>query len=380
MAKLDYERGAKPKLKSKFYQLNYGLILLVSLVCGCGFAMLYSASGGNLQPWAQTHAERYLVGIVWVVFLALVDIRNFFKLGYILYGFALLLLIFVEFFGEVGMGAQRWIDLGFIRLQPSELMKIALIIALARYFHSLSHQQIGNPLYLVFPLFLVFLPVALVMHQPDLGTAGMILLCGLVIFFVAGVRFWKFAVLLIGGVSSVPIIWQFLLEYQKKRILIFLNPEADPLGAGYHLLQSKIALGSGGVYGKGFMQGSQSHLNFLPEKQTDFIFTMLAEEFGLIGGLLVLLLYFLIISYGLITSFYIRNQFARLLTLGMITTLFFYVFINIGMVMGLVPIVGVPLPFISYGGSALLSSMTAIGLIISCYIHRNSTIMSDNSM
>tara|TARA_B100001123_G_scaffold237013_1_gene265707 strand:- start:142 stop:804 length:663 start_codon:yes stop_codon:yes gene_type:complete len=209
------------------------------------------------------------------------------------------------------------------------------------------------------------------MRQPDLGTAGMILLSGLVMFFVAGVRMWKFIMLLLVGIGSIPVAWQFLLDYQKKRILIFLNPEVDSLGAGYHLLQSKIALGSGGMYGKGFMQGSQSHLNFLPEKQTDFIFTMLAEEFGLVGGLSVILLFFLITCYGVAISFFVRSQFGRLLTLGMITTLFLYVFINIGMVMGLVPIVGVPLPFISYGGSALLSSMTAIGLITCCYVHRD---------
>ena len=209
------------------------------------------------------------------------------------------------------------------------------------------------------------------MKQPDLGTAGMIALSGLVIFFIAGVRIWKFLLVFIGGVALVPFIWQFLLDYQKKRILTFLEPESDPLGAGYHLMQSKIALGSGGLYGKGFIKGSQSHLSFLPEIQTDFIFTMLAEEFGLLGGLVVLLLFLLISCYGLVLSFYMINKFARLLTIGMITTLFLYVFINIGMVMGLLPIVGVPLPFISYGGTALLSSMTAIGLIISCHVHRD---------
>tara|TARA_B100000214_G_C23928068_1_gene609368 strand:+ start:154 stop:1188 length:1035 start_codon:yes stop_codon:yes gene_type:complete len=333
--------------------------------------MLYSAAGGDVEPWAQRHLVRYFVGLLAIIILGVINIRFLFKGAYIFYGVSLMLLVFVELAGEIGMGAQRWIDLGLIRLQPSELMKISVVIVLARYFHIRSYHEIGNPLHLAIPAFLILLPVALVIKQPDLGTAVMIALSGLVIFFIAGVRIWKFILLLLGGIALVPIIWQFLLEYQKKRILTFLSPETDPLGAGYHLMQSKIALGSGGLYGKGFMQGSQSHLNFLPEIQTDFIFTMLAEEFGLLGGLLVLLLFFLISCYGLILSFFMVNKFARLLTIGMTTTLFLYVFINTGMVMGLLPIVGVPLPFISYGGSALLTSMTAIGLIISCNVHRD---------
>ena len=369
--KIQYEKAPKLTLAYKLKQINYGLILLVSACCCIGFAMLYSAAGGDLQPWAQRHLVRYFVGLLGILILALINIRFFFKAAYIFYSISLALLVFVEFAGEVGMGAQRWIDLGLIRLQPSELMKISVIIVLARYFHIRSYQEIGNPIHLFIPIFLVLMPVALVMKQPDLGTAGMIALSGLVIFFIAGVRIWKFLMVFIGGVALVPFIWQFLLDYQKKRILTFLEPESDPLGAGYHLMQSKIALGSGGLYGKGFIKGSQSHLSFLPEIQTDFIFTMLAEEFGLLGGLVVLLLFLLISCYGLVLSFYMINKFARLLTIGMITTLFLYVFINIGMVMGLLPIVGVPLPFISYGGTALLSSMTAIGLIISCHVHRD---------
>ena len=369
--KIQYEEIPKLTLAYKLKQINYGLILLVTACCCIGFAMLYSAAGGDLQPWAQRHLVRYFVGLLGILILALINVRFFFKSAYIFYGISLTLLVFVEFAGEVGMGAQRWIDLGFIRLQPSELMKISVIIVLARYFHIRSYQEIGNPIHLFIPIFLVLIPVALVMKQPDLGTAGMIALSGLVIFFIAGVRIWKFLLVFIGGVALVPFIWQFLLDYQKKRILTFLEPESDPLGAGYHLMQSKIALGSGGLYGKGFIKGSQSHLSFLPEIQTDFIFTMLAEEFGLLGGLVVLLLFLLISCYGLVLSFYMINKFARLLTIGMITTLFLYVFINIGMVMGLLPIVGVPLPFISYGGTALLSSMTAIGLIISCHVHRD---------
>ena len=369
--KIAYSETTKLSLTYKLKRINYGLIILVTACCSIGFAMLYSAAGGDIEPWAQRHLIRYFVGLLGIIILGLINIRLFFKGAYIFYGVSLMLLVFVELAGEVGMGAQRWIDFGVIRLQPSELMKISVVIVLARYFHIRSFQEIGNPLHLAIPAFLILVPVALVIKQPDLGTAIMIALSGLVIFFIAGVRMWKFVLLFLGGVALVPIIWQFLLEYQKKRILTFLSPEIDPLGAGYHLMQSKIALGSGGLYGKGFIQGSQSHLNFLPEIQTDFIFTMLAEEFGLLGGLVVLLLFFLISCYGLILSFFMASKFARFLTIGMITMLFFYVFINIGMVMGLLPIVGVPLPFISYGGSALLTSMTAIGLIISCHVHRD---------
>lgn len=369
--KTAYSETTKPSLTYKLKRINYGLIILVTACCSIGFAMLYSAAGGDIEPWAQRHVVRYFVGLLGIIILGLINIRLFFKGAYIFYGVSLMLLVFVELAGEVGMGAKRWIDFGVIRLQPSELMKISVVIVLARYFHIRSFHEIGNPLHLVIPAFLVLVPVVLVIKQPDLGTAIMIALSGLVIFFIAGVRIWKFILLFLGGIALVPIIWQFLLEYQKKRILTFLSPEIDPLGAGYHLMQSKIALGSGGLYGKGFIQGSQSHLNFLPEIQTDFIFTMLAEEFGLLGGLVVLLLFFLISCYGLILSFFMASKFARFLTIGMITTLFLYVFINIGMVMGLLPIVGVPLPFISYGGSALLTSMTAIGLIISCHVHQD---------
>jgi rod shape determining protein RodA len=293
------------------------------------------------------------------------------KWSYAAYGVVLAMLAAVEVAGEIGMGAQRWIDLGIFQLQPSELMKIALVLALARYFHGLTHENVARPLYLLIPLAMVAAPVVLVLRQPDLGTAGMILLGSGAIFFLAGVRAWKFVTLLVIGIASVPIAWQFLREYQKKRILTFLNPENDPLGAGYHILQSKIALGSGGMFGKGFMQGSQSHLKFLPEKQTDFIFTMLAEEFGLIGGLGLIGLFVLITFYGLAIGLRAQSQFARLLALGVTTTLFLYVFINIAMVMGLIPVVGVPLPLISYGGTAMLTAMAAIGLMMCAYVHRD---------
>jgi rod shape determining protein RodA len=276
--------------------------------------------------------------------------------------------------GTVGMGAQRWIDLGAINLQPSELMKVALVLALARYFHGGNIEEIGRPMFLLAPLLMVAAPTALVLRQPDLGTAVMMVLGSGAIFFVAGVKIWKFSVLLIVALISAPLSWQFLREYQKKRVLTFLNPESDPLGSGYHIIQSKIALGSGGVFGKGFMQGSQSHLSFLPEKQTDFIFTMLAEEFGLIGGLVLIGLYIMIMAYGFNIALNCRNHFGRLVSMGVTTTFFLYVFINISMVMGLIPVVGVPLPLVSYGGTAMMTLLLGFGLQLSIQINRDEAI------
>jgi rod shape determining protein RodA len=272
------------------------------------------------------------------------------------------------------MGAQRWIDLGGINLQPSELMKVALVLALARYFHGGNIEEIGRPTFLLAPLLMVAAPTAFVLRQPDLGTAVMLVIGSGAIFFVAGVKIWKFLVLLLVALISAPASWQFLREYQKQRVLTFLNPESDPLGSGYHIIQSKIALGSGGVFGKGFMQGSQSHLSFLPEKQTDFIFTMLAEEFGLIGGLVLLGLYMLILAFGFNIANNCRNQFGRLVSMGVTTTFFLYVFINIAMVMGLIPVVGVPLPLVSYGGTAMMTLLLGFGVLLSVDINRDEPI------
>jgi rod shape determining protein RodA len=250
-------------------------------------------------------------------------------------------------------------------------MKISLVLALARYFHGRTYDEIGQIRFLLMPLLAITAPVILVLRQPDLGTALMLVMGGATIFFLAGVRLWKFGIVGVLSLASVPIAWQFLRDYQKKRVLTFLDPESDPLGAGYHILQSKIALGSGGTWGKGFLQGSQSHLNFLPEKQTDFIFTMLAEELGMIGGLALIGLYMLVIAYGFIITLRCRNRFGRLNACGMTTSLFLYVFINIAMVMGLLPVVGVPLPLISYGGTVMLTVMIGLGFVINAYIHRD---------
>ena len=358
-------------LAEKLLSLNWGLVLLLGIVCAIGIAMLYSAANGSWQPWAEKQAIRFGVAAIIMVGAALVDLRTWLRIAYWFYGVVMVLLIAVEIRGAVGMGAQRWIDLGIIQIQPSELMKIAAMMALARYFNGLTIEEVGRPLRLVVPSLLVLVPAALVMKQPDLGTAMMLVLGGAAMFFLAGVRLWQFGLVLAGGMAAVPVAWRFMRDYQRNRIYTFLDPENDPLGAGYHSLQSKIAIGSGGWGGKGFLMGTQSHLNFLPEKQTDFIFTMLAEEWGLIGGLVLLGLYLLIVAYGYAIAFRSRNHFGRLLALGITTNLFLYVFINTAMVMGLIPVVGVPLPLISYGGTALLTVMFGFGVLMSVYIHRD---------
>mgnify|MGYP000319827323 FL=1 len=358
-------------LGQKIWQLNWGMIVLICMIAAIGLGMLYSAANGNFDPWASRQAIRFGVGFVFMLVVALIDIRIWFRFSYIFYIGALVLLIGVEVMGSIGMGAQRWIDLKFIQLQPSELMKVAIVFALARYFHGVSQEDIGRVTFLLIPLAMVLAPSVLVLRQPDLGTTGMLVMASGAVFFCAGVRLWKFVVVLAAGLAAIPIGWQFLHSYQKNRVLIFLNPEQDPLGTGYHIHQSKIAFGSGGVFGKGFLQGSQSHLNFLPEKQTDFIFTMLAEEFGMVGGLVLLGLYLLLMVYGVAISLRSRNQFGRLLAIGLTFNLFLYVFINIAMIMGLVPVVGVPLPLISYGGTVMLTVLVGLGLVMSVWLHRD---------
>jgi rod shape determining protein RodA len=269
------------------------------------------------------------------------------------------------------MGARRWIDLGVIQLQPSQLMNVVLVLALARYFHSRSDEQIARIRFLLPPTLMILVPTALVLKQPDLGTAVMLVITGAVLFFIGGVRRRIFAVMAASVAAAVPAGWQFLRDYQKNRIYTFLAPESDPLGAGYHILQSQIALGSGGLLGKGYLNGTQSHLSFLPEKQTDFIFTTLAEEFGFIGGLGLLAAYSLIVGYGFVIALRCRSQFGRLLGLGIVTNFSLYVFINAAMVMGLIPVVGVPLPLISYGGTAMLAVMFGFGLLLNVGVHQN---------
>lgn len=364
-------RRGDMSLGEKLWHMSWSLVLLLTAIAGVGFLMLYSAANGSMDPWASRQVARFGVGFVCMLVLALVDVRLFMRYAYAVYGVALAFLVLVEVKGTIGMGAQRWVDLGFFQLQPSEIMKIALVLALARYFHGASLEDVGRPGFLAPPIALVLAPVALVLKQPDLGTALMLLMGAAVLFFVAGVRMWVFGLVTAAGIGIIPVAWQFLHDYQKKRVLTFLNPENDPLGAGYHIMQSKIALGSGGLFGKGFMQGTQSHLNFLPERQTDFIFTMLAEELGMVGGLILIGLYVLVLVYGFAITLRCRHQFGRMVAIGITTTFFLYVFINIAMVMGLIPVVGVPLPLISYGGTAMLTLMIGFGIMMSVHVHRD---------
>ncbi|WP_417451953.1 rod shape-determining protein RodA [Kordiimonas sp.] len=351
--------------------LNWGIVLLNVMIAGAGFAMLYSVAGGAWDPWASRQALRFVGAFILMLVIATVDIRYWMAFAYPAWFIGLLLLLAVEIIGAVGMGGQRWLDIGFMRIQPSELMKIAVVMALARYFHGRNYDQSRSLRSLLTPLVIIMVPVALVVRQPDLGTGLMIIAGGAAILFLAGLPAWLFIAAGLLVAAAVPVGWQFMRDYQRDRVLTFLNPESDPLGAGYQIMQSKIALGSGGLTGKGYLEGTQSQLNFLPEMKTDFIFTVLAEEFGLIGAVIVLALYTIVLAYGMLIGIGCRSQFGRLLASGLAMSLFLYVLINVGMVMGLMPVVGVPLPMISYGGSAMLTWMISYGLILSVAIHRH---------
>jgi rod shape determining protein RodA len=358
-------------LADKVRAIQWGLVLLIAVISSIGFAMLYSAANGNLQPWASRQMTRFAIALVPMIAAGLIDVRYWFRSAYWIYGVSLALVVAVDLRGVAGMGAQRWIDLGILQLQPSEIMKIALVLALARYFHGLSAENSGRLTHLVAPALMIVVPAALVLKQPDLGTAMMLVAAGAIIFFLGGVRLWVLAVGTVAAAAAAPLAWSFLRDYQKTRLYTFLDPDRDPLGAGYHILQSKIALGSGGVFGKGFLAGTQSHLSFLPEKQTDFIFTMIAEEWGIVGGLVLLGLYVIVIVYAFAIALRSRSQFGRLLGLGIAVNVFLYAFINIAMVMGLIPVVGVPLPLISYGGTAMVTVMLGFGLLMNVGIHRD---------
>lgn len=360
--------------REKLYNLNVPYFLLISLLAATGVMMLYSAANGSWEGWAVNHALRFAMGFAVMFIAAMIDIKVYLRWTYPFYFAVLVLLIVVEAAGYTGMGATRWIDLKFIKLQPSELMKIALVMALAKYFHTTTLQSIETIRGIVPPLLMAMVPTLLIMAQPDLGTALMIIFTTGVILFVVGVQVWKFVAL--AGMAAVlmPVGWHFLHDYQRQRVLTFLDPERDPLGAGYHIMQSKIALGSGGVFGKGFLKGTQSHLNFLPEKHTDFIFTMLSEEFGLIGGILVVLVNMAILAYSYSFALKTTSYFGKLLIIGLATNYFLYVFINIAMVLGLLPVVGVPLPLISYGGTVILSVTASFGIIMAVYINRETNL------
>ena len=358
-------------LGAKIWQVNWLYVLLLCSLAGVGYAALYSAAGGAAEPYASRHVLRFATGLVLMVGIAMVDIRFIARLAWPSYFVALGLLLLVARYGHIGKGAQRWIEVGGLQLQPSELMKIALVLALASWFHRASWERIGNPLFLLVPVTAVLVPVGLIVKEPNLGTAVITAALGGAVFFAAGVRWWKFVLVVLPIPFAARILYSHLHDYQRARIDTFLHPESDPLGAGYNIIQSKIALGSGGMWGKGFLQGTQGHLDFLPEKQTDFIFTMIGEEFGFVGGLAVMALLALIIIGGMLIALRCRHQFGRLVALGISCNFFLYVFVNIAMVMGVIPVGGVPLPLVSHGGSAMLTVMGGFGVLMSVHVHRD---------
>jgi rod shape determining protein RodA len=358
-------------LVDKLFEINWGLVLLITIIACIGFAMLYSVAGGAFSPWADKQMIYFAAGFALMIAVALVDIRVWMQFAYPAYAISLLLLVVVSLVGHSALGAQRWIALGPLELQPSEPMKIALVLALARYLHGLSVDDVSKPLRLAIPLVMIAMPAFLVLKEPNLGTTMILIADGTALLFLAGLS-WFWIVPTVTGIAvAVPLAWRFLLhDYQKQRVLTFLNPQSDALGTGWNITQAKIAVGSGGVSGKGFLQGTQSRLNFLPEKHSDFIFTNFAEEFGFVGCVALLILFAVVIGYGMQIAMSARSQFARLLAMGIILNFFFYIMINGAMVMGLIPVVGIPMPLISYGGTAMLAVMFGFGLLLSVHVHR----------
>ncbi|RBI85781.1 rod shape-determining protein RodA [Rhodosalinus halophilus] len=377
MSYLEYTVKTVPAGPRKLLFLNWPLAVTLIAVAGIGAVMLYSVAGGDFSRWAEPQLVRFTAGFGLMLIVAMVPIWFWRNMSVLAYTISLALLVAVEFVGVTGMGAQRWIDLGVMRLQPSELMKITLVMLLAAYYDWLPVAKASRPLWVLVPVLIVLLPTALVLIQPDLGTALLLLIAGGLVMFIAGVHWAYFAGVLAAGAALVATVfqsrgtdWQLLKDYQFRRIDTFLDPATDPLGAGYHITQSKIALGSGGWTGRGLMQGTQTRLNFLPEKHTDFIFTTLAEELGFVGGVTLLFLYALILAFCVISALQHRDRFAQILVFGVAVTFFLFFAVNMSMVMGLAPVVGVPLPLVSYGGSAMLVLMLGFGLVQSAHVHR----------
>ncbi len=358
-------------LTAKLFRISWLYVLLLTALAGVGYAALYSAAGGSPEPYAARHMLRFAVGLVMMLCIAMIDIRFIQRMSWLAWLGGVVLLVLVLVMGNVGKGAQRWIEFGGMQWQPSELMKLVLVLALASWFHRASWERMGNPLFLIPPILAVLIPVGLILKQPNLGTAVITAVVGGTVFLAAGLRWWKVALVAAAAAAAAPIAYSHLRDYQRARIDTFLNPESDPLGAGYNIIQSKIALGSGGIWGKGYLQGTQGHLNFLPEKQTDFIFTMLAEELGLVGGLAILALLAAIVLGGMLIALRCRHQYGRLVALGISMNFFMYVFVNIAMVMGAIPVGGVPLPLVSHGGSAMLMVMIGMGVLMSVHVHRD---------
>ena len=364
-------------LITKLQSINYLLLGLIIILFLIGLVALYSISNGDFNSWPLKHSQRFIIGLIIFFIVVFFDLRVIFGYAYLIFLLSIISLIIVPFFGIESNGATRWISIAGISLQPSEFVKYTLILALAKYFHSINYDNSFIKT-LIIPLIITTIPVLLVITQPDLGTALIILLGGISLFWISGLNYKYFITGIFLIIGSLPVLWQYLREYQKDRVLTFFNPERDPLGNGYHIMQSKIALGSGGIFGKGYMDGTQSHLNFLPEMQTDFIFTMLGEEFGFLGTMILLFIYATLIMISIRLALKSRSLFSKYLSLGVCNVFFIYVFVNIGMVTGLLPVVGVPLPFISYGGSSMLAVMFGFGLLMNCYINRNITIEKTN--
>ncbi len=352
---------------NNIFNLNLLFIFIITLVVLIGILALYSAADGSFYPWAIRHSIRYCIFFLLMIFIALLDLKLIYRYAYIFFLITLLLLLSVEIIGTFGKGAARWIKIFGISIQPSEIIKISIILALSKYYHSIKFYNIGLISHLFAPILIIIIPFFLVIIQPDLGTSMSILILGLIIMFVSGVRIWKFVLGVFIFLVSFPFLWNAIKPYQQKRILSFLNPESDPLGQGYQLIQSKIALGSGGLSGKGFLEGTQSYLEYLPEKQTDFIFTLIGEEFGFLGTIFVLLLYSILILICFYTSIKSYHVFGRIISIGVASNLFLYVLLNMFMVTGLMPVVGIPLPLLSYGGTAMLSIMISFGLLLNVY-------------
>lgn len=352
----------------KLNKIPLTILFLVALISCIGFALLYSASGGNLFPWAAKQIMFFLIFSPIMLLVGIIDIRVWYKYAYVFYYIALILLIVVYLLGSTAMGATRWLNLGIIKIQPSEPMKMAIIFALARYFQDLGSQQIGFK-NIIKPVLITLIPALLIAKQPDLGTAITLVSVAVMLCFVAGINRWIIGVGFIKMAAIIPLAWLFMYDYQKNRVLNFLEPEKDPLGGGYNIIQSKIAIGSGGLFGKGFINGSQSQLQFLPEHQTDFIFTMYSEEWGFLGVTLLILLYSILIFYCYLISFNARSVFARLLSIGVTSLFFVHIFVNIAMTTGLLPAVGVPLPLLSYGGTMMATILIGMGLIMNVHVH-----------
>lgn len=360
-----------PLVPDAIARLPWRVLFLVTGIASFGCIVLYSAAGGSFTPWAAMQAARFVIFLGMAIVISRLPINLFKQLALPVYILIAILLLLVEMIGAVGGGSQRWLNLGFMQLQPSELMKPAVVLAVARFYSVLPAGEIRKWTAIWPPLLLIGVPAGLVLVQPDLGTATTIVVGGATVAFLAGLPLRLFIGAGIAAIAALPIAFSFLHDYQQKRVLIFLDPESDPLGAGYHISQSKIAIGSGGIFGKGYLRGTQSHLDYLPEGHTDFVFATMAEEWGLIGGIFLILAFMMLLRWGNRVAVRSEDKFSRLTAAGLTMTIFFYICVNLMMVMGLAPVVGIPLPFMSYGGSSMLTIMLCIGIIMAIDRHRN---------